>query len=495
MIHFVILCGGSGSRLWPKSREKLPKQLLALTDAHHTMLQNTLFRIQKVFQRLDANQTREITILCNQEHGHIVEYQVKELADSFDADVPINVVCEPKGRDSAPAICIAALLKDLSTKTFILPCDHVFNDEEFANCCVESFPYLEQDNIVTFGIKPTHAETGYGYIQTNAEKDTIQFVEKPDLERAEQFFKSGTYLWNAGIFAFRNSVMLKCFSKYAPDILLVCHETMAKTDFTPLALGQRAVTLSAQPFVNCRAISVDYAIMENLCKDLESQVGRKTLLYSEYWNDIGSFSALYDQYLLSLSDTEKETESDENITKGDIFILDSKNCYIESEKAFIAVVGMENTVIVNTPDALLICNKDRSQDVKKVTEYLKKAKREEVVCHTKVFRPWGWYVNVEGNDYSGFKVKRIAVYPGKRLSLQSHNQRSEHWVMVHGSAKVQVGHDFIFLEKDQYVYIPIQTLHRIENVGSELLEFTETQIGEYLGEDDIVRYEDDFGRV
>jgi len=500
MLHFVILCGGSGSRLWPKSREKLPKQLLALTDAHHTMLQNTLFRIQKVFQRLDSEtETREITILCNQEHGHIVELQVKELANVFDTCVPINVVCEPKGRDSAPAICIAALLKDLSAYTFILPCDHVFNDEEFANCCAESLPYLEQDNIMTFGIKPTHAETGYGYIQTNAEKDTIQFVEKPDMERAEQFFKSGTYLWNAGIFAFRNSAMVECFEKYATDILDNCLETMSKTDFTPLALGQRVVTLSAQPFVNCRAISVDYAIMENLCKDPESRIGRKTLLYSEYWNDIGSFSALYDQYLRSLleissniSDTEIKTQ---NITKGDIFILDSKNCYIESEKAFVAVVGMENTVIVNTPDALLICNKDRSQDVKKVTEYLKQAKREEAICHTKVFRPWGWYLNVEGNDYSGFKVKRIAVYPGKRLSLQSHDKRSEHWVMVRGNAKVQVGHEFIFLEKDQHVYIPIQTLHRIENIGSELLEFTETQIGEYLGEDDIIRYEDDFGRV
>jgi len=509
MLHFVILCGGSGSRLWPKSREKLPKQLLALTDAHHTMLQNTLFRIQKVFQRLDSEtETKEITILCNQEHGHIVELQVKELADAFDSSIQINVVCEPKGRDSAPAICIAALLKDLSAYTFILPCDHVFNDEEFANCCAESLPYLEQDNIVTFGIQPTHAETGYGYIQTNAEKDTIQFVEKPDMERADQFFKSGTYLWNAGIFAFRNSAMVECFENYATDILDNCLETMSKTDFTPLSLslGQRVVTLSAQPFVNCRAISVDYAIMENLCKDPESQIGRKTLLYSEYWNDIGSFSALYDQCLRSLleisskiSDAESkisdaETE-EKNITKGDIFTLNSKNCYIESDKAFVAVVGMENTVIVNTPDALLICNKDRSQDVKKVTEFLKSQKREEAICHTKVFRPWGWYVNVEGNDYNGFKVKRIAVYPGKRLSLQSHNQRSEHWVMVRGSAKVQVGHEFIYLEKDQHVYIPIQTLHRIENVGTELLEFTETQIGEYLGEDDIVRYEDDFGRV
>lgn len=498
MLHFVILCGGSGSRLWPKSREKLPKQLLTLTDAHHTMLQNTLFRIQKVFQKLDATldsetQKREITILCNQEHGHIVELQVKELADIFDTSITINVVCEPKGRDSAPAICIAALLKDLSAYTFILPCDHVFNDEEFAQICAKSLPYLKQDHIVTFGIQPTHAETGYGYIQTNVEKDTIQFVEKPDVERAKQFFESGTYLWNAGIFAFRNSIMVECFEKYAADILDVCLETIAKTDFEPLYLGQRMVTLSAQPFVNCRAISVDYAIMENLCKDPESQVGRKTLLYSHYWNDIGSFSALYDQCLRSLSDAESETEK--NITKGDIFTLNSKNCYIESEKAFVAVVGMENTVIVNTPDALLICNKDRSQDVKKVTEFLKSQKREEAICHTKVFRPWGWYVNVEGNDYNGFKVKRIAVYPGKRLSLQSHDKRSEHWVMVRGSAKVQVGNEFIFLEKDQHVYIPIQTLHRIENVGTELLEFTETQIGEYLGEDDIVRYEDDFGRV
>lgn len=495
MIHFVILCGGSGSRLWPKSREKLPKQLLALTN-EHTMLQNTLFRIQTVVDRLriinSNSKEYSITVICNQDHSHIIELQLQEIQEFV--SIPIAIICEPKGRDSAPAICIASLLKSPEVNTFILPCDHVFNDDEFAKCCIQSLKYMDT-SIVTFGIKPTHPETGYGYIQTNQEKDTIQFVEKPNLELAVEFLRQGTYLWNAGIFAFRNGLMIQCFEKYASDILEVCRETIEKTAFSTDE-SNKSVTLASEPFVQCRAISVDYAIMENLCKDMDSVIDKKTLLYSYYWNDIGSFSALHDQLLLShLPKYEDETNYYQTIVKGDVFTLNTKNCYIESEKSFLSAIGLENLVIVNTPDALLVCNKNNTQDVKKVVEYLKKNKREEAVCHTKVFRPWGWYMNVEGNDYSGFKVKRIAVYPGKRLSLQSHNKRSEHWVMVRGDAKVQVGDEFIYLKKDQHVYIPIQTLHRIENVGTELLEFTETQIGEYLGEDDIIRYEDDFGRV
>ena len=491
MYHFVILSGGSGSRLWPKSREKLPKQFLALTN-EYTMFQNTLLRVENVVECLESLENKlfsqyKISVICNQDHSHIIENQIQEMKN--EKNITVQIICEPKGRDSAPAICIASLLGLKDDYTFILPCDHIFDNEEFSRCCIESLRYLEH-SIVTFGIRPTHPETGYGYIETNQNHDTIQFIEKPNAEKATKYFKEGTYLWNAGIFIFKNENMIQCFDKYAPDILDYCEKILENTD-----VSKKKTLVLDSSFSNCRAISIDYAIMENLCKetDISFKVDKKTIPYQSYWNDIGSFSSLYQQ-LLSQDFFNDEKEG-ENVLKGDIFTLDTKNSYIDCEKGFVATIGLENMMIVNTRDALLVCHKDKSQEVKKVVDYLKKNKREEALFHSKVYRPWGYYVNIEGGNNTGFKVKRIAVYPGKRLSLQSHNFRSEHWVIVKGSGKVQVGMEEILLKKDQNVYIPVKTLHRIENIGEELLEFTETQIGDYLGEDDIVRYHDDFGRV
>jgi mannose-1-phosphate guanylyltransferase/mannose-6-phosphate isomerase len=484
MYYFVILSGGSGSRLWPKSREKLPKQFLKLTN-DYTMFQNTLLRVKKITNHLEniiSILEYKIIVICNQDHSHIIEYQIKEMENDYHFD--IQIICEPKGRDSAPAICIASLLGNKDDFTFILPCDHIFDDEEFSHCCIDSLKYLD-DSIITFGINPTHPETGYGYIEINNNYDTIQFIEKPNIEKATEYFNKGTYLWNAGIFIFKNKNMIKCFQNYASDILISC-ENINFSDFF-----QKKTIILDSSFSNCRAISIDYAIMENLCKetDISFTINKKTIPYQSYWNDIGSFSSLYKELL------SQNCINNENVLKGDIFTLDTKNSYIDSEKGFIATIGIDNMIIINTCDALLVCHKDKSQEVKKVVDYLKKNNREENIFHTKVFRPWGWYINIEGNNHSGFKVKRIAVYPGKRLSLQLHNYRSEHWVIVKGYAKVQVGIEEIFLKKDQNIYIPIKTLHRIENIGTDLLEFTETQIGDYLGEDDIIRYEDDFGRI
>ena len=472
MVNFVILCGGSGSRLWPKSREKLPKQLLALTN-DSTMLQNTVQRL--CFLNLKMNTMNKLVIICNKEHAHIVELQLS----SISLPMEYKIVSEPVGRDSAPAICISALLGEPSDYTFVLPCDHVMDEEEFAKCCLKSLDYLE-NSIVTFGVEPTHPETGYGYIQTNDKNETLKFVEKPNLETAKYYLEQGSYLWNAGIFAFKNANMISCFEKYAPDILENTSQTVENTNFVNLS-----ITLSSQPFSTCRAISVDYAIMEKLCSDPDQTIKTNTFPYQSYWNDIGSYLALYQQL---------EKDENNNVLKGDVFTLDTTNSYIESGEKMVATIGIHDLIIVNTEDALLVCNNEKTQDVKKIVEYLKKEKREEYILHKKVFRPWGYYINVEGNDHSGFKIKRIAVYPGKRLSLQSHNRRSEHWVIAKGKAKVQVGNEEFILEKDQHIYIPLQALHRIENIGTDLMEFTETQIGDYLGEDDIVRYEDDFGR-
>jgi len=472
MYNFTILCGGTGSRLWPNSRELLPKQFLTLTN-EYTMLQNTIIRIFNLITLFNID--LKITIICNKDHCHLVEKQVTEL----ELHIDYQIICEPKGRDSAPAICISALLGDEEDCTFIMPCDHVLDNREFSNCIEKSFTYLDK-SIVTFGIKPTRIETGYGYIQLDKNLNTVQFIEKPDYETAKKYFESGAYLWNAGMFAFKNKNMLFCFQKYANDIYENCVETIKNTN-----ICNSTVVLSNIPFVECRSISVDYAIMENLCNDI-SDIGKKTILYNSTWNDIGSYMALYD---------ELEKDMENNVIHGDVMTIDTTNCYINTNGSLIATIGVNNLIIVNTDDALLICDKTNSQDVKKIVRRLKQSGREEAVLHKTVYRPWGYYKNVEGNDTSSFKLKRISVYPGKRLSLQSHNLRSEHWVITTGKAKVQVGNDILLLNKDQHVYIPVKTLHRIENIGDELLEFTETQIGSYLGEDDIVRYEDDFGRI
>jgi mannose-1-phosphate guanylyltransferase/mannose-6-phosphate isomerase len=478
MYNFTILCGGNGSRLWPQSREKLPKQFLKLTN-DNTMIQNTILRIFTTINKIGCSS--KINIICNQDHGHLVEKQINELKINVD----YKIICEPKGRDSAPAVCMSALLGNEDDYTFIIPCDHVFDDNEFSNCVVKSLEFLST-SIVTFGIKPNRIETCYGYIELDENFNTIKFIEKPNYENAQKYLESGTYLWNAGIFGFKNKNMLGCFEKYANDIRESCLQTLKNTDMNPNA---NIINLSKAEFINCRSISVDYAIMEDLCKDQETLIEKKTILYNSSWNDIGSYLALYEELV-------KNTKNkDNNIISGDILTIDTNNCYINSSNKLTTTIGIQNLIVVNTEDSLLICNNTKTQDVKKIVEQLKETKREEVIVHKTAYRPWGYYKNVEGNDNSGFKVKRISVYPGKRLSLQSHNHRSEHWVIVKGTGMVQLGNDILILSKDQHVYIPLNTLHRIENIGDELLEFTETQIGNYLGEDDIIRYEDDFGRL
>ena len=481
-MNFVILCGGSGSRLWPKSREKLPKQLLKLTN-QYTMLQNTLLRVEKIIDDktiADYSTEKNVYIICNKEHSHIIERQIEELNIPF-MNHNVRIINEPIGRDSAPAICISSLLDSSQNITCIIPSDHVFNDDEFANSYKHAIGYTN-NAIVTFGIRPSHPETGYGYIKFNSNTyETENFVEKPDYESAVKYLESGEYFWNGGVFVFKNETMLQCFQKYAPDILKSCIHTLAITK-----MDSRIIQLNPIAFNSTRAISVDYAIMENLCNDDEKTVSAFTVPYNYYWNDIGSFSALYE---------ECEKDDNENVVKGDCITLDTNNCYVESETMLISTIGVSNLIIVQTDDAVLVCNKNQSQNVKKVVEKLKKYKREEATLHKRVYRPWGWYVNVHGNDNGPYKMKSICVYPGKRLSLQSHNKRCEHWVIATGIGKFQLDDAFTEVKSGDHVYIPTYAKHRIENIGNELLEFTETQIGDYLGEDDIVRYEDDFGRV
>jgi len=475
MVNLVILCGGAGSRLWPLSREKLPKQLLPIIN-EYTMLQNTI-------KRCETLQLNKITIICNIEHAFLVQQQVKDLS----LTTQISIVAEPIGRDTAPAIAIASLLSDPTDINLVVPCDHVFNDEKFVDVIKEGLQHCA-DSIVTFGVKPTSPETGYGYIKTDiTTKATIDFVEKPDHQTAINYVEAGNYYWNAGVFLFRTQDMLTCFNTFAPDILDMCKKTLEDSKQVAGVLY-----LSKELFRACNAISIDYAIMEKMCKATEISVKGITIMYEHLWCDIGSFKSLHE---FLIQDEDDAINPNNNVIKGDVILQDTRNSYIDTEHSLVAVIGVDNLIVVNTRDSLLICDKNKSQDVKYIVNALKAQDRAERIHHAKVYRPWGWYCTIEGNDTSGFKVKRIAVYPGKKLSLQSHDKRSEHWVIVKGKANVQVGHDNLILHANQHVYIPKKTLHRIENIGEDLLEFVETQIGDYLGEDDIVRYEDDFGRV
>ena len=477
MLNFVILCGGSGSRLWPKSREYMPKQFLQLTN-DKTMLQNTILRIKYVIDNIKLYY--KITIICNINHYHIVNKQFNDL----NLDIMMNIITEPKGRDSAPAVCISSLFGKDNDYTYILPCDHEYDNIEFLNCINKSLEYID-NNIITFGIKPTHIETGYGYIKINENLETISFVEKPNYEIAKIYYEDGNYLWNAGIFGFKNSNMIKYFEKYSNDILEICKISLEKS-----INDNNIFNLPQEYFNNCRAISIDYAIMEKLCENNEKCI---TIPFNAYWNDIGSFTSLFNQ-LLSNTNEKCNIENNSSVIKcNNPVTLNTNNCYIESYKPVVATIGIDNLIIIDTEDALLVCNNNNTQDVKKIVDKLKKNNAKEVSYHLKVYRPWGYYINVF--EEKGFKIKKIAVYPNKRLSLQSHNRRSEHWVIVNGIGKVTLGDKDIILNKNENVYIPVTEKHRIENIGNEILEFTETQIGDYLEEDDIVRYEDDFGRV
>lgn len=456
MINFVILCGGSGSRLWPKSREKLPKQFLPLTN-QYSMLQNTILRINKV--NILLNQSKcNLYIICNIDHYHIVDMQIKDLNMSLNT----FIITEPKGRDSAPAICIASLLSISNNYTFIMPCDHIFDDEAFAQLCYKSIPYLEK-SIVTFGIKPTHIETGYGYIKTNSKFETLCFIEKPNYINAKQYFEDPSYLWNAGIFAFKNENMIVCYENYAPDILDNCKKTLFNSN-----TNSNIIDLSPEPFINCRSVSIDYAIMEPLCQqmDMDNPIIKKiTLPYNSKWNDIGSFAALFN---------ELEKNDNNNFLKGNITTINTENCYIESIKPIAATIDIHNLVIIDTEDVLLVCDKDNTQKVKDIVNIYKKNNTPELLYHNTVLKPWGTFTILNNKNDNELIIKKYIIYPGKQLSFPAHNYKSIHLIISKGNAKITKDEKQLMINSNDYINIPSNMLYDIENIGSKILEFIET---------------------
>ena len=470
MIIPVILRGGSGTRLWPLSRALYPKQLLALSG-EKTMLQETVLRL------VAADDIGPVYCICNESHRFLVAEQLH----AINADIG-EIVLEPKGRNTAPAAAIAALLvmeRYPDATMLLLPADHVIRDTlAFGAAVAAGKSAAEKGELVTFGIVPASAETGYGYIRASVPAEgevgayrVMEFVEKPDTQRAERYLASGDYFWNSGIFLFKAETYLLELEARAPAIVAACREALQKAvkdlDF---------LRLDSEAFCASPSDSIDYAVMEKTTK-------AALVPLDAGWNDVGAWSALWDV---------QEHDQAGNVKRGDVLVHDVKNCYIHSTHRLVAAVGLDSHIIVETADAVLVASRDRVQDVKVLVEELKKMGRDEVETHRRVCRPWGTYETVDFSDR--FKVKRITVNPGAALSLQKHHHRAEHWVVVKGTALVTVGEKTITLCEDQSTYIPVEVFHRLENTGNNPLELIEVQSGSYLGEDDIVRVEDRYGR-
>jgi mannose-1-phosphate guanylyltransferase / mannose-6-phosphate isomerase len=465
----VLLSGGSGTRLWPLSREAYPKQFLPLVG-EDTMLQATWRRVAPI---ADAPPI----VVANEEHRFLAAEQLRVVGVEH-----ATLLLEPNGRNTAPAIAAAALqaLREGGDPVLlVLPSDHVVGDEHgFRDAVREALPAAEAGALVTFGIVPNAPETGFGYIQADPPRDggsgiarVLRFVEKPDAATAQGYLDVGGYYWNSGMFLFRASRFLDELERFRPDILEAVRRAVAE--------GRRDgdfIRLDADAFATCPADSIDYAVME--------KTGAAMVLPVDIgWSDVGSWSALWQV---------SEQDPGGNAHHGDVIAVDTRNSYAYARR-LVALVGVEDLVVVETDDAVLVARKDKVQQVKDVVAKLKADARSHAVLHREVQRPWGSYDSVDAD--AGFQVKRIKVKPGARLSLQSHAHRAEHWIVVRGTARVTRDNDVFELFPNQSTYIPIGAKHRLENPGGEMLELIEVQSGDYLGEDDIVRYDDAYGRA
>lgn len=466
----VILSGGSGVRLWPLSRAMYPKQLLSLFS-ERTMLQDTVLRLSSL------GDVGPATCICNDDHRFLVAEQLREVVDGKP-----SIVLEPVGRNTAPAVAVAALLLAEShprAHMLVMPADHVIRDTgAFARAVALGLQASESGSLVTFGIVPSSPETGYGYIRVpagGAASGTVcpvlEFVEKPEREKAEAYLASGDYLWNGGIFLFRPEVYLQELEAHDPAILEACRKSLGKA-----ARDLDFLRLDRESFAACPSDSIDYAVMEKTSRAV-------VVPLDAGWSDVGAWSSLWEV---------QDRDAEGNVKRGDVLVHGVRNSYVHATSRLVAAVGVEDHVIVETADAVLVASKDRVQEVKAIVEELKRQGREEPLMHRRVYRPWGSYETID--EGARFKVKRITVKPGASLSLQMHHHRAEHWIVVTGSAIVTVGEQKIHLDANQSTFIPVGVTHRLENEGKVALELIEVQSGDYLGEDDIVRFEDIYGR-
>jgi mannose-1-phosphate guanylyltransferase / mannose-6-phosphate isomerase len=473
----VILSGGAGTRLWPLSREMYPKQLLALTGKQ-TMLQDTVLRLAGITGAAPP------IVVCNEAHRFTVAEQIRALGMGASA-----ILLEPAGRNTAPAVALAALKAqqiDPDAILVVAPADHVIRALRVFQTAAETAAGLAQDGkLVTFGIVAHAAETGYGYIRRGESRrgegpspghngpayPVAQFIEKPPLDLATQFVASGDYYWNSGMFVFKASRYLEELAVLAPDILAACRAAFAaaKSDLD-------FVRIDKAEFEKCRSESIDYAVMEKTHDAL-------VLPLDAGWSDVGSWSSLFDAL---------PADEQGNVLQGDVIVHDTHDCYVHSTSRLVATVGMDDHIVVETKDAILVAPKERVQDVKELVAMIKKSGRSESSLHREVFRPWGSFDSIDNGER--FQVKRLSIKPGAVLSLQMHHHRAEHWIVVQGTARVTCNDKTFLLSENESTYIPIGATHRIENPGKVPLHVVEVQSGSYLGEDDIVRFEDNYGR-
>lgn len=470
MITPIIMAGGTGSRLWPLSRELYPKQFLTVTG-EQSMLQQTV-------ARLSGLEHTAPVLICNEEHRFIAAEQMR--TGGYEHG---GIILEPVGRNTAPAIALAALQAVANAEgseepiLLVLAADHIIEDTDAFKAAIEkALPFAQNNQLITFGIVPTAPETGYGYIKSGERTGNAfsvsEFVEKPELATAQEYLLSGNYYWNSGMFLFKASRYLEELAKFSPDILDVCKKAIATPE-----QDLDFVRVNKAIFETCPNDSVDYAVME---KSKNVMV----VPMDAGWSDVGSFSALWE---VSAKD------ENNNVIKGDVIEVDSSNNYIYAENKLVCTVGVDNLVIIETKDAILVANKDQVQNVKTIVKKIKSAGRTEHKIHREVYRPWGKYDSIDFGKRD--QVKRITVKPGEKLSIQKHHHRSEHWIVVSGTASVLNGDKTILVTEDESTYIPLGTIHALENPGKIPLEMIEVQTGSYLGEDDIVRFEDRYGRV
>jgi mannose-1-phosphate guanylyltransferase/mannose-6-phosphate isomerase len=470
-LYPVILSGGSGSRLWPLSREFYPKPLLPLIT-EQTLLQETANRLDGLPDVGDA------VYVCNEEHRFLVAEQVSQLGKR-----PATIILEPQGRNTAPALTLAALYlagRDPDSMMMVMPADHVITERQpFLDAVRQGSHHAEQGALVTFGVVPDTAETGYGYIKRDgalgegeAAFQVALFVEKPDQATAERYINEGDYYWNSGIFLMRTDQWLEEIERFRPDIIEACRKAMEQgaQDIDFFRVDKAA-------FLACPGDSIDYAVMEKTGKAV-------VVPFAAGWSDIGAWPALWNVC---------PRNEDGNVVQGDVITHDTHNAFLVAQHRCLATVGLDDVIVVETADAVLVTSKERAQDVKEIVGQLKRANREESRVHRRVYRPWGSYEGVDNG--ARFQVKRLTVNPGAILSLQMHHHRAEHWVVVKGTARVTCGDNVFNLHENESTYIPMGERHRLENPGAIPLEVIEIQSGSYLGEDDIVRFEDVYNRV
>ncbi len=470
MLIPVILCGGAGTRLWPASRDGFPKPFIALPDGD-SLIAKTIRRARSVAP------SAPLLFVSGQDHGFLIRNALRAMHDSE----PATILKEPMGRNTAPAIAVAALWAQQhygdDAQLLVLAADHLINDQAaFDRAVRDAAGAASKGALITFGIVPTRAETGYGYLEQGEQTaDRVfqvkRFVEKPPLEAAERYLQSGDFAWNSGMFCFGVASLLKALKQHAPEVMQTATLTWAATDQTGSDIALDRATFSAAP-----AISIDYAVMEKA-----SNVGMVRAGFD--WSDIGAWTSMAEM---------GKPDAAGNRLPGTAIAVDTVNTFVQSGRT-VATIGVENLIVVDTPDALLVADRNRAQDVKRVVESLKAANSPLTKLHSTVHRPWGTYTILENE--ADCKVKRIVVYPGASLSLQSHHHRSEHWVVVTGVATVTNGEQILTLRPGQATFIPAEAKHRLENKTKDPVAIIETQVGTYFGEDDIVRYEDRYGRV